>query len=100
MLVRNFGPPEFREFTKLQPCAICGEAPRQWWNRAYFGNDCAHVKDRGMGGCNSSDELVIPACPPCHGSDKPRGQFAKAREHQRRWKAYLQSLNGGEQWDS
>lgn len=86
-LLCNFGPPEFRAFSKSQPCVFCGVAPRQWPLRDYWGNDMAHVRDRGMGGCNSSWRLVVPACPDCHDADKPRGQYALAREHQRRWRA-------------
>jgi hypothetical protein len=64
LFARNFLCLEFVHFSKRQPCAILGEAPRQWPEREKWGNDTAHVKDRGMGGCNSSYKLTIGACPP------------------------------------
>jgi hypothetical protein len=82
---RNFGSVAFVEWTKAQPCACCGEAPRQWWQRDAWGNDCAHVRSRGAGGDHTH---VIAACPACHDANRPTGQYAMAREHQRRWTAY------------
>lgn len=84
---RNFGPPEFIAFTKRQPCAFCHEVPRQWWMRESWGNDCAHVQARGMGGCGGDWRKVIPCCPGCHQAGRPNGAHALAREHQRRWES-------------
>lgn len=82
---RNFHSAAFVEFTRRQPCAICGEAPRRHWQREdRWGNECAHVRSRGAGG---DFTLIIACCPSCHDAGKPTGKFALAREHMRRWQA-------------
>jgi hypothetical protein len=84
---RNFHSPEFVAFTRRQPCALCHEAPRKWWNREAWGNDCAHTKARGMGGAGGDWRYVVPCCPACHDAGRPNGEHALAREHQKRWEA-------------
>lgn len=53
--VRNFHSDEYVRFTRSRPCVFCGGGP------------CvtAHIKARGMGGCNSDWTQTLPVCRPC-----------------------------------
>lgn len=91
LALRNFGTPAYREWTKRQPCAFCGEAPRKWWMRESWGNDIAHVQSRGAGG---DWRKTVPACPSCHDAGKPNGAYALANEHMRRWAVECDTKGG------
>lgn len=53
--VRNFHSDEYVKFTRARPCVFCSGGP------------CvtAHIKARGMGGCNSDWKQTLPVCCPC-----------------------------------
>ena len=52
-----FGVDGKREWLIGLPCATCGAPPP---------SDPSHVKARGMGGCNSGPEWMVPQCRRCH----------------------------------
>ncbi len=53
--VRNFNSDAYVKWTRSQPCVFCGGGP------------CvtAHMKARGMGGCNGDWKQTLPVCCYC-----------------------------------
>jgi hypothetical protein len=69
---RNF---KNADYVRTLPCVVCGR-----WGTEDYPNQSAHIKARGMGGCNGDYRDQFPACDTCH-KEYDAGPKTWAKKH-------------------